>query len=357
MKTALQPTLLIYGASGFTGQLTVAEAVRHGLRPILAGRNKEKLTPLASQWGLEARIFDLKSPDQLTEALRDVSVVLHCAGPFSKTAAPMCEACLRTGTHYLDITGELSVFEALAEQDAAAKAAKIMVLPGVGFDVVASDCLVADLAAQHPGGRTLRIGLAARGGVSRGSTRTSLESVHNIRIRRDGVITRVPPGSMRRSFDFGVPPREAIVIPMADLATAWHTTRIPNIEAYAQESPALLTLIRMSQRSGRQGAGDFVQMLTDTLVARQPVGPNESQRREGYAVVVAEIEDASGRRATGRLRTPDPYDFTARAAVSIAERALRGEVTIGYQTPALAYGAGLVENFEGVHRETPAACD
>ena len=59
--------------------------------------------------------------------------MLHIAGPFSATSKPMADACLRTSTHYLDITGEIDVFEALARRDAEARKAGIMLLPGGGF--------------------------------------------------------------------------------------------------------------------------------------------------------------------------------------------------------------------------------
>ena len=115
-----QPTLM-YGATGYTGQLVTAEAMEAGLRPVLAGRNPAKLASLAGPYGLETRAVALEVADRLAGALKDIAVVVHCAGPFWRTAVPMFEACLKTGTHYLDITGEIPVFEALAARDAEAR--------------------------------------------------------------------------------------------------------------------------------------------------------------------------------------------------------------------------------------------
>lgn len=342
---------MIYGATGYTGQLAVAQAVESGLRPVLAGRNTEKLASMARTFGLETRVFDLGDAGQLAAALGDITVVLHCAGPFLHTATPMFEACLKTGAHYLDITGEITVFEALAARDGAARQARIMVLPGAGFDVVASDCLIADLAARHPGGQTVRLGLAAHSGTSRGTMRTILESVNNFRIRCDGAVTRVAPGSLRHDFDFGQGSRTALVSMLGDVATAYRSTGIANIETYGLASRQFQSLMRMSRRFGWLLAARMPQILLNILVDRRPPGPSESDRRRSRAILVAEIEDANGKRAAARLSTPDPYGFTAKAAVSIAARALDGDIKIGYQTPSSAYGADLIRQFDGVQWE------
>ena len=224
--------LMVYGATGYSGQLVAAQAVEAGNRPVLAGRSEDKLAAMAGSLGLETRAFGLEDVDRIAAALRDIKVVLHCAGPFSRTAAPMFEACLRARTHYVDITGEVAVCEALAARDAEARRAGIMVLPAAGFDVVPSDCMIADLARRNPAGRILRLGLATRSGTSRGTMRTVLESVNDFRIRRDGAVTRVAPGSLRHEFDFGEGPVEALVSVLADVSTAWWSTGIRNSETY-----------------------------------------------------------------------------------------------------------------------------
>lgn len=347
-----EPKLLIYGATGYTGRLAVAEAIRSGLRHVAAGRDPEKLAALASATaaahGLETRTFGLDDPAALAGALEDVSVVLHCAGPFSRTALPMYDACLSTGTHYLDITGEVDVFEALAARGGEAAAAGIMVLPGVGFDVVPSDCLIADLAARHPGGRNLRLGLAARSGASRGTMRTVAQAIGQFRIRCDGAIATVRPGQLRHAFDFGCPPDAALIGVLGDVSTAFHSTGIPNIETYLQATRSFTRLTRILRGFGPLLAARTGQALLNRLLDRGPEGPSESARRTAHGILVAEIEDAEGRRAAARVRTPDPYGFTATVAVAIAARALAGDIKPGYQTPSSAYGADLLREFDDV---------
>ena len=106
----LNGTILIYGAAGYTGRLIAKAASDRGARPILAGRNLDKVKRVAEPLGLSARAFDLGDPARIDAAIKDVAVVLCAAGPFSATSRPMADACLRSRVHYLDITGEIDVF-------------------------------------------------------------------------------------------------------------------------------------------------------------------------------------------------------------------------------------------------------
>jgi short subunit dehydrogenase-like uncharacterized protein len=160
---------MIYGANGYTGELIAREASKRGMKPILAGRSQNKVEPLAKELNLIFRTFSLADKKSLEYTLKEVDFVLHCAGPFSLTSQPMVEACLRLGKHYLDITGEIAVFEAMAKRDAAAKKAGIMVLPGVGFDVVPSDCLALHLKNRLPSATALTLAFYGLGKISHGT--------------------------------------------------------------------------------------------------------------------------------------------------------------------------------------------
>ena len=129
-------TFLLYGANGYTGRLITDLAAAYGLKPILAGRNEKNIRQMADKYSLDYRIFDLSEHTKLIDALNEVPLVLNAAGPFRYTAEQMSEACLQTKTHYIDITGEIEVFEMLKSKDQAAKQAGIVLLPGAGFDVV-----------------------------------------------------------------------------------------------------------------------------------------------------------------------------------------------------------------------------
>ena len=124
---------MIYGAYGFTGRLLAQRAVEAGTRPVLCGRSAEKVRPLARQLGLEYRIASVDQRGPLARALTGITVLLNAAGPFSQTASRLLQACLVSGSHYLDVSGELGAFEDLYRYDQAARLRGILVLPGVGF--------------------------------------------------------------------------------------------------------------------------------------------------------------------------------------------------------------------------------
>ena len=170
-------TLLIYGANGYTGRLTAKEAAKRGMKPVLAGRNRDDVVALANELKLPYRAFDLSNTAEVMRNLEGIDVVLHCAGPFSKTSAPMLHACLESKTHYLDITGEVDVFEACHRADARAKERGIVVLPGSGFDVVPTDCVAAMLKKKMPNATSLVLAFEAGGGPSPGTAKTSVEGL------------------------------------------------------------------------------------------------------------------------------------------------------------------------------------
>lgn len=345
-------TFLLYGATGYTGELLAREAVRRGLKPVLAGRDAAKVAALAQELALPWRAFALDDVARLDAALREVAFVLHCAGPFAHTAAPVVAACLRTGRHYLDITGEIDVFEALARQDAAAQAAKIMVLPGVGFDVVPSDCLARHLKDRLPTAQRLTLAFQGLGpgGISHGTQATMvLNAGTGGAVRRDGTIVPVPAAWRTRNIDFGRGPVRAVTIPWGDVATAFYSTGIPNIEVFTVVPGPVLVLLRASRYLGKLLGRPAVQGF---LHRRIPAGgPDAAQRAQGRTALYGEATDEHGTQVTARLFGPEGYTLTVLAALHIAEKVLRGDWQPGFQTPAKCYGAGLVLELPGVRLE------
>jgi short subunit dehydrogenase-like uncharacterized protein len=342
---------LLYGANGYTGELVARLAAGLGHRPILGGRSADGVCTLAEELRLERRIFSLDVPPRIDEALHGMSLVLHCAGPFSRTSRAMADACLRTRTHYLDLTGEVAVFEALAARDAEARDVGVMLLPGCGFDVVPSDCLALHLRNRLPAARRLALAYAGFGRVSRGTATTAIEGLgRDGLVRRGGVLTPVPSAWKTRRIDFGEGERPAITIPLGDLSSAWHSTGIPDIELYFAASPGLRALAVASRYLGPVLAAATVRRFLTARVRAGSRGPNEEERRRGRAFVWGEVEDAEGRRAVSRLATPDGYTFTARAALAVVARVLTGQAPAGFQTPAKAYGPDFVLDLPGVTR-------
>jgi short subunit dehydrogenase-like uncharacterized protein len=343
--------ILLYGANGYTGELVARRAAARGSRLILAGRRGEALAPLAAELGFEQRAFALDRPDEIDRALVGVDVVLSCAGPFTQTAKPLVDACLRARAHYLDITGEVAVFQMLWARDAEARAAGIMLLPGAGFDVVPSDGLAAHLAARLPSATHLRLAFRADG-MSRGTALTAVEGMgQGGLVRRDGALVRVPAAHASITVDLGDGPTVAVSIPWGDVFTAHVTTGIANIEVYVAVPWLTRTALRATRHLGPLLTSPTVLRFVRARVRSGGAGPSESRRRAGESRLWGEARDAAGRRVVTRLQAPDAYDLTAMLALELAERALAGDAKPGYQTPARAYGKDFVLGFPGVSRQ------
>ena len=191
--SAAKKRLLLYGANGYTGRLILDAALARGLPVTIAGRRPEAVEPMANERGVPFETFALdEAPRRLAERFSRFGAVLLAAGPFSRTSAPVVAACLKARVPYLDITGEIGVFEAVFARHAEAVKAGVVLLPGVGFDVVPSDCLAASLALALPG--AVRLQLAFRGfGISSGTARTMLEGLPKGGAARiDGKLVSVP---------------------------------------------------------------------------------------------------------------------------------------------------------------------
>jgi short subunit dehydrogenase-like uncharacterized protein len=342
---------LIYGANGYTGQLIAREAAERGQRPILSGRSADAVAAVGRPFGFESRAFPLHDPAVVTAGLASVSAVIHCAGPFSHTSRAMADACLRTGVHYLDITGEVAVFEALAARDAEAKSAGVMLLPGAGADVVPSDCLAAHLKRRLPTATRLTLALNMLGKLSRGTATTIVENIANGGlIRRGGMLTPVPAVWRTRDIDFGRGPVTTMSIPWGDVSTAYYSTGIPDIVVYSAMPASVRRFARVSRYLGwLLGSGPVQQFLKGRVKAGPP-GPTDQERKAGATLMWGEVADDAGRTAVSRLRAPEGYTLTALTAVAAVGKVLAGHAPPGFQTPSTAYGADFIMEIPGVER-------
>ncbi|MCJ7434551.1 MAG: saccharopine dehydrogenase NADP-binding domain-containing protein [Anaerolineales bacterium] len=346
-------TFIIYGSYGYTGQLIAELAVKEGLKPILAGRDETQLKTQAQRLGLEYRAFDLADTAALDSALQEVEAVLHCAGPFVLTFRQMAEACLRNKKHYVDISGEIEGFEALAALDNQAKQAGIMLLPGAGFDVVPTDCLSAHLKQRLPSATHLRLFIRGVGaGVSRGTAKSAIENMHRQgRIRRDGEIVQVPAAWKVVQKDFGRGSVSTVTVGWGDVSTAYYSTGIPNIETYMAFPQRIIKFMRASQLLGfvlySRPVKNILKFAVNNLF---PPGPSEERRNKGVTIIIGEVTDAKGGRTVSRLQTREGYSFTAQATVEIMKRILSSDYKTGFQTPSLVYGSDFVIQFDGTKR-------
>lgn len=345
----MKNNFLIYGANGYTGELITRYAVERGLRPLIAGRNAAAIKDLAEKHGLEFRAFSLDENDKIDAALQEVDMVVHCAGPFSLTSRQMGEACLRNRKHYTDITGEIAVFEACAAAGKNAEDAGIMIMPGVGFDVVPSDCLAMHLKNRLPSATDLKLAFYSTGRMSHGTQTTMTMNIDKGgAVRREGKIMPVPAAWRTREIDFGDKVKQGVTIPWGDVSTAYHSTGIPNIEVYTVVPKSSLKLMKLSRFIGPLLAAKPVQRYLQNKIPAG--GPSDAERAKNKTYLWGQASDESGNVVEARLQVPDGYTTTALTALAIAEKITAGNFTPGFQTPAMAYGADLILEIESVSR-------
>jgi short subunit dehydrogenase-like uncharacterized protein len=352
-------SFLLYGANGYTGELIARYAKQYDLQPILAGRRKEAIEPMANKLHLPYRIFDLNDTAALQAALKEVKAVIHAAGPFQFTARQMIEACLQTGTHYLDINGDIAVFEKIKRYDDAAKKAGIMLLPGAGFDVVPTDCVALQLKNLLPDAIALQLAFATLGGgLSHGTATTMATKLgEGAAVRMGGKIIRKPIGQKGMWIDFSAGPRGALKklfvmsIPWGDISTAYFTTGIPDIETYTGISKKMYNILKLQPLFNWLLRTNFIRNYIKKKINRRPAGPSDEQRSKAISLVWGQVRNAEGKTATVRLSGPEGYTLTTHSALNIVQKVLNGKFSAGYQTPASAYGENLVMEIPGVQRE------
>ncbi len=335
-------SFLLYGANGFVGRAIAETAVEQGFRPILAGRNGREIESLAKELDLACRVFGLDDEDAMDEALEQIDVVLHCAGPFLSTYKQMVQGCLRTGTHYLDLTGELPVYMGVSRFGPEAQERGIMLLPGAGFDVVATDCLAVHLKQRLPSANRLTLAFYAHGpaGYPPGTVNTFFQLIpYGDRVRREGRLVPAPRREKNRLIDFGQGPKEATLITWGDLVMAYHSTGIPNIEDYGVLSMGTRWLMRAIRYARPLFSPRF---LREMLRRSVNSGSTAGERAATKTHVWGEVTDEKGGQATARLHGPDPgVGWTTICALDAIERVIAGDFRPGFQSPGSAYGPEL----------------
>ncbi len=340
---------LIYGANGYTGQLIARQALQRGLKPILAGRNNEGIAAIAAETGFDSLIFDLDDTPAVNKALKGVSIVLHCAGPFSATSQPMIEACLRNSCHYLDITGEISVFANAHKQSDEAVHADIVLMPGVGFDVVPTDCLVAKMVKALPAATSLTLAFESSGHMSPGTSKTSIEGLAGGGcVRKDGKLKWVPLAWKTREIPFRHGKRLAVSIPWGDVFTAFISTGVPDIEVYMSAPPSSILHMKRLRMVKPLLSMQWVQNLMKKRIEKSVTGPESGERQSSQIQLWGEASTADGRSVSATMTTPNGYDLTVTASLGIVEYLLKSDVEGGFYTPSLLMGADYAASLPGV---------
>jgi short subunit dehydrogenase-like uncharacterized protein len=344
--------IILYGSYGYTGNLIAEIASLSNYRLVLSGRDSGKLKKQSELLKLPFLPASLDSPSELDELLKDAELVLHCAGPFIQTWKPMAEACIRNGCHYLDITGEISVFESLKNLDHQFKERGIMAMPGVGFDVVPTDCMAAWLYEQMPDASQLELAFQGLGGgVSRGTAKTMIENLgKGGAIRENGVIKKVPAAYKTKKIKLGEKEVSFVSIPWGDISTAHFTTGIDNITVYTAMSEKMIQRMKWMNRFSFLLKLDLIKRILKNRVEKRKPGPGKETRESAKSIIWGQVINNNGEIKTGLIETKEGYQLTSEIAWNIAIKVLDGKWEKGYQTPSKVYGADLILEIAGSKR-------
>lgn len=340
--------IYIYGAYGYTGRLIVDECLAKGIKPVIAGRDAEKTKAYAKEVQLEYAVFDVDEEEKVLEWLQNANVLIHCGGPFIHTAREMVEACLKTNTHYIDITGEYQVFDLIKAYDEQAKGKDLMLMPGAGFDVVPSDCLAAHLKSILPNANDLQLAFVSKsGGLSRGTTKTMIENLGEPQmVRKEGSYHEQLMGYSTKNINFGQFEQLAMGISWGDISTAYTSTGIPNIEVFAGTSAEQVAKIKKMGKLSFLLKARLVKNFLMSRLDKKPDGPKDDKRKSSRMFLWGRVSDGANS-VEALLNTPNGYTLTALTAVHITEKILNKNFKTGYQTPSSAYGTNLILEIEG----------
>jgi len=328
---------MLYGAYGSTGRLILEEALRRGHRPLLAGRDAAKLSALGQATGLATQPLALDDGRALRTALSAVNCVLLAAGPYHVTGPAMRAACLDAGCSYLDVNAELEDFSDALACDQHARSAGVAIIPGVGYGVVFTECLAAQVASRVPDATWLRLSLATQtAGRSRSATLSTAAAMiaggreiyqGALRQRAMAFTTWRAPRGDAHGMRFAA-------APLAELVAAQRSTGIPNIVAGIPLSRAAAALMRVGGRS----VGRFVRWQAARASTRVEATSSDPAVTSLRSRVWAEAGDSTGTYRAALLETGEGYRAAAVAAMRSIELQLR-EPRAGALTPAQAFGA------------------
>lgn len=341
---------VIYGAYGFTGNLITRECKKRNIEVLLSGKNEEKLKALSIETGYEYAVADIENNKKLIEIFSDAILVINAAGPFINTCVQIIEACLESKTHYLDINGDIKVFELIKTYSKRAEDVGIMLLPGTGFDIVPTDCIANKLKEQMPDATHLKIAFATiGGGVSHGTAATVASRLGDKAFRRiNGLMKPINIGKNSMEVDFGLKKMFVMSIPWGDVSTAWTSTGIPNIESFMAVKPKVYKYLKFQSAINWLLRTKLVKSEIRKMIDKKITGPDDESRKSAYCLVWAQVMNAEGKTLTARLKTPDGYDLTALATTLITEKILNNNFKTGYQTPATAFSKDLIFEIEGI---------
>jgi short subunit dehydrogenase-like uncharacterized protein len=352
--------IVLFGATGYTGDLTARAMVRRGLRPVLAGRNADRLRALAEELGgLDTRVADVRQPDSVRALVDRGDVLVTTVGPFTYWGEPAVRAAVAAGAQYLDAAGEPKFLRDVFERHGpAAEAAGCALVTASGYDWVPGN-LAGALALREAGDAAVRVDVGyfltgrAGAGASSGGTRASALGILLAPgyAHRGGRLVTEPPARRVRAFDLGHRRAEAVSVAATEhFALPRLRPRLGEVGVYLGWAGSLSRAVQVASAGTSlvtrlPGARGALGALLRPLAPGSSGGPDAEARARVGSLVVAEAFDARGAQlARVRLTGVNPYDFTAAilawGAQAAAGGALQGTGALG---PVDGFGLEALE--------------
>lgn len=347
-RTTNRDPWMLYGAYGYTGQLVLEQALKRGHKPLLAGRSIGKLRALAEKYDLPWKVLNLENPKTLREGLEGVDLVYHAAGPYVHTSTPMLEACIDTATHYIDVTGEISVTKKTLSYDQQAREKGIALISSCGVNAVPTDCLVKFLVQNMDEVIDLEVAIDTVKTQSPGYLLSALEMAGEGQVRRKGKIVKEPTGKRVKKVRFNHRNSTVVSLPLVDLETIFHWGNIPNITGYVAQSYLSAHVIRATGPvndalfSGNSlFSSKVLKEKVQSEIIKRVQGPSEKKRARDRTHIWVKVVDKSGNEKQAWLESQEGYTLTASIAPRAIERIFEKKLK-GALTPAEAFGADFI---------------
>ncbi|MFN9622562.1 MAG: saccharopine dehydrogenase family protein [Cyanobacteriota bacterium] len=341
--------ILLYGATGFSGSKIARRLVDESVDLLLAGRHAKKLAQLGTVLDVPWQVVQLTDSRCLDEVVSKCAFVFNLAGPYQETADPVMQSALRCGVHYLDLAGEWPVFQKAIALDEEASRAEVMLLPGMGFTIAVSDCLLAMASKRFSSIERLRLAISSPDLVSAGTLKSMLGLVdRNVWICDQGEMKQIPVGSLNHYFYFGQRPARATAVNWPDVFTASRSTGVHTIEAFAEVGLLSEMTYRLSSEFSDLLSLPLFQRSLKALSRYSPSARRKPEDSTGFVLTVEAI-DAWRRSSFLSLRTKDGYTVTTDVATKAVHQILSGHWKKGFQTPSLVFGADFIHNISSVH--------
>jgi len=341
--------VLLYGANGFSGKLILKEAQKQGVELVIAGRNKKEIKKASDEFNFPYRIASLDNDLEINDMLKDIDCLFNAAGPFSQTTKPLIKACIAMGIHYVDLSGEIDDYIAVHSHNKTAIENNVMLLPGVGFDIVPTDCLGLYTSKKIKDPSELNFYIKGFDDISSGTATTAIEAIgKGIRFRKDGKIVRAKKTETVK-INYNEKNEAYLLSTWGDIFTSYLTTKIKNIKVYFKSSLFNKSYILLLHYLESIYKYNFMKKPLFFWASMQK-GPSQEKMDTGTIEIIAEAKNSLGESAATHLVLPEGYIFTALSSVMIIKKIQDGIIKPGFHTPAQLFGEDFILEVEGTSR-------